>query len=125
MKTATVLGFFALLAFPALTLAQVTATISGKIEDASGAGIAGVSVALKNLETGATRPVSTNDAGDYRVSTLPIGPYEIRASKAGFKTQVRDGVNLAVGATAVVNLQLQVGDLTQEVTVNEETPVVN
>ena len=49
----------------------------------------------------------------------------MRAEKTGFKAQVRTGVNLAVGADAVVNMRLEIGDLAQEITVNEEIPVVN
>ncbi len=105
--------------------AQVTAAISGKIEDSTGAGMAGVSVTLKNLETGATRAIATNESGDFRAASLAIGPYQVRAEKTGFKAQLRTGINLAVGADAVVNLRLEVGDLAQEVTVNEEIPVVN
>jgi hypothetical protein len=87
--------------------------------------MAGVAVAVKNLETGASRSVATGESGEFRVASLPIGPYQVRAEKAGFKTELRTGVTLAVGADAVVNLRLEIGDLTQEVTVNEEIPVVN
>jgi len=116
---------FALLAISETATAQVTAAISGKIEDASGAGMGGVAVTVKNLETGATRSVATDDTGDFRALSLPIGPYQLRAEKKGFKAEVRNGVNLVVGQEAVVNLRLQIGDLAQEVVVNEETPVVN
>ena len=53
---------------------QVTASISGRIKDASGAGMSGVVVTLKSLETGATRAVTSDDMGDYRAMSLPIGP---------------------------------------------------
>lgn len=105
--------------------AQVTAAISGKIEDPSGAGIGGVAVTIKNLETGAARSVTTGDSGDFHAASLSIGPYQIRVAKTGFKTQVRTGIDLTVGADAVVRLRLELGDLAQEVTVNEEIPVVN
>ena len=105
--------------------AQVTAAISGRIEDPSGLGMRGVAVTVKNLETGATRAVTTDEAGDFRAMSLPIGPYQVTAGKAGFKTAVRNGVNLAVGQDAVVNLRLEIGDLAQEVTVTEGIPVVN
>ena len=105
--------------------AQVTAAISGRIEDSSGAAMSGVAVTLKNLETGAARSVTTDDSGNFRADSLPIGPYQLRAEKTGFKTQIRTGVNLTVGQNAVVNLRLELGDLAQEVRVNEEIPVVN
>ena len=106
-------------------LAQVNAALSGKIDDPSGAGIAGVTVTVKNLETGAARTTATAESGVYRLTSLPVGPYQIRAEKAGFQSQVRTGVTLTVGAEAVVNLRLEIGDLTQEVTVNEQVPIVN
>ena len=80
---------------------------------------------VKSLETGATRAVVTDDAGNFRAMSLPIGAYQVRAEKAGFKTQVRNGVNLVVGQEAVVNLRLEIGDLSQNVTVTEQSPVVN
>ncbi len=122
---ANLIALAALLSASPLAFSQVTASISGKIEDASGAGVSGVAVTLKNLETGATRSVTTGDGGDFRALALPIGPYQVRAEKTGFKKQLRDGVILAVGQEAVVSLHLEVGDLAQEVTVNEEVPIVN
>ncbi len=115
----------AVLSIPTSAFGQATAAISGRIEDPSGAGIRGVAVTVENLETGATRAVATDAAGDFRILSLPVGPYRVRAEKPGFKTDVRNGVNLAVGQDAVVNLRLAIGDLAQQVTVTEETSVVN
>ncbi len=64
--------------------AQVTASISGKVEDATGAAVGGASVTVKNPETGATRIVTTDEAGFYRVLSLPVGQQEVRAEKPGF-----------------------------------------
>src|SRR5207253_2431874 len=103
----------------------VTATISGKVEDASGAAVGGAIVAIKNLETGATRTVMTDDMGNYRVLSLAVGSHDVRTEKPGFRAAVRTGINLAVGQEAVVNLKLDVGELTQEVTVSAQTPLVD
>src|SRR2546425_13054794 len=105
--------------------AQVTATISGKVEDASGAAVGGAIVAVKNVETGATRTVMTDEMGNYRALSLPVGSHDVRAEKPGFRAAVRTGINLAVGQEAVVNLKLEVGELTQEVTVSSETPLAD
>ena len=105
--------------------AQVTATISGKVEDASGAAVGGAIVAVRNVETGATRTVMTDEMGNYRALSLPVGSHDVRAEKPGFRAAVRTGINLAVGQEAVVNLKLEVGELTQEVTVSLETPLVD
>src|SRR5262245_42924745 len=105
--------------------AQVTATVSGKVEDATGAAVGGASVTIKSIETGAMRSTTTDETGNYRALSLPLGLQEVRAEKQGFRAAVRTGVNLVVGQEAVVNLRLDVGQLTQEVTVSEETPLVD
>ena len=104
---------------------QVSAAISGKVEDASGAAVRGAVVTVKSLETGATRAVTTGDAGTYRVLSLPLGPQEVKAEKSGFRAIVRGGINLEVGQEAVVNLRLEVGEVVQQVVVTEDAPVVN
>ena len=114
-----------LLAIALSAYGQVTASISGRVVDASGAGIAGAAVTVENLETGAMRSAATGGEGDFRAMSLPIGPYRVRAEKPGFKTAVRNGVNLVVGQEAVVSLRLDIGELAQEVTVAGGTPVVN
>ena len=108
-----------------LVWAQVTATISGKVEDASGAAVGGAIVAVKNLETAAIRTVTTDEMGNYRLVSLPVGSQEVRAEKPGFRTTLRTGISLAVGQEAVVNLKLEVGELAQEVSVSAETPLVD
>jgi hypothetical protein len=105
--------------------AQVTAAISGTVEDSSGAMVAGATVTVKSLETGASRTAATDPSGNYTVVSLQIGPQELKAEKTGFKTAVRTGVNLVVGQKAVVNFRLELGDLVQQVTLSDETPLVN
>jgi carboxypeptidase family protein len=104
---------------------QVAGAISGRVEDATGASVGGVTVTVKSLETGATRSVTTDEGGNFRVLALPIGRQEVKAEKTGFKAAVRTGINLEVGQQAVVNLQLQVGEFAQQVVVSAEAPVVN
>ena len=120
---------FVLIATMAFSLAMqgqvVTAAISGKVEDPSGAGVSGATVTVKSLETGATRVVTTDDAGNFKSLSLPLGAQEVKAEKTGFRTQVRTGIKLEVGQQAVVNLKLEVGDFVQQVTVSEAIPVVN
>jgi Carboxypeptidase regulatory-like domain len=109
-----------------LVLAQTsTATISGVVRDTSGALIPGVSVIVKHIESGSTRTAVSNETGNYRLPLLPVGPYEISTDMPGFKPQVRRGVNLSVAQEAVVDLTLEVGGATEQVTVIEEAPLVN
>ena len=119
------LGVLVLVLHPECGWGQVTATVSGKVEDASGAAVGGATVTVKNLETGATRTVTTDETGNYRVLSLPVGSQEVRAEKAGFNSAVRTGINLAVVQEAVVNLRLEVGSVTQEITVSADTPLVD
>jgi Carboxypeptidase regulatory-like domain/TonB-dependent Receptor Plug Domain len=105
--------------------AQVNATISGKIEDQTGAAVGGATVTVKSLETGATRTVTTDETGNYRALSVPVGPQEVRAEKPGFRAAIRTGINLVVGQEAVVDLKLDVGQVAQEVTVAVDTPLVD
>ncbi len=105
--------------------AQVTAAISGKVIDASGAGIGGAAITVKSVETGAVRTTTTDNDGNYRVDALPLGATEVHAVKDGFSEQVRRGPDLVVGQDAPVNLQLAVGVKTDQINVVEVIPTVN
>lgn len=105
--------------------AQVSASISGRIKDPSDAAIPAATVRVTSLETGATRTAATDERGNYRVLSLPVGRYEVRAENAGFKAAVQTGINLVVGQEAVVNLRLEVGGVQQQITVTGESPLVN
>ncbi len=84
-------------------MAQTTATISGLVRDDTGAVIPGASVTAKNVETGITRSVSTDEQGRYQLPSLSVGPYEVQVSLSGFQTAVRSGIVLAVGEQTVAN----------------------
>src|SRR5690349_5528743 len=86
-----------------------SARISGVVRDASGALVPGVTITVKQTDNGSTRTVVTNETGAYSVPALPVGPYEITADLAGFKKEVRRGINLVIGQEAVVNLTIEVG----------------
>ena len=113
------------LTFSSLVFAQVSAAISGRVEDPAGAGVETATVTVKSLETGAVRTTTTDSMGNFQVLSLPLGAQEVKAEKQGFKAVLRTGVTLEVGQDAVVNLHLEVGDLAQAVTISEEVPVVN
>src|SRR5688572_25628940 len=91
-----------LLAFSSMGFGQLnTATISGTVADQTGAVIPGVAITVKNVETGVTRNLVTNEAGRYSAEALPVGTYEVSAALAGFQTTVRSGIELTVGRNAV------------------------
>lgn len=101
------------------------AAIEGTVSDASGAAVPGAMVTVKHLETGLTRAVDADAAGNYRIEPLPVGEYELTAEKMGFQREVRRGINLVVAQEAVLNLTLQVGSIVQQVTVTEAAPLIN
>jgi hypothetical protein len=123
-KLLSLLFFFLLTDVPCLR-AQVSASMTGVITDTSGARVPAAAVTVKNVETGSLRSTVSDDAGRYQVLALPVGEYEIRVSKAGFREQIRSGIHLAVGQEAAVDLTLQVGEVKQQVTVAAEAPMVN
>ncbi|HUA19424.1 MAG TPA: carboxypeptidase regulatory-like domain-containing protein [Bryobacteraceae bacterium] len=123
-KRAAVLGLMAA-TIGSQAWAQVSASISGTVEDASGAGVSNATVTVKSLETGATRAVTTDQSGNYRLLSLPLGAQQVTAAKPGFKEAVRSGVNLVVDENAVVNFRLEVGELPQQVTVSADVPLVD
>ena len=119
-------GALLALSFAGCTVwAQVTASVSGRVEDASGAAVAGAAVSITSLETGAARTATTDAAGTYRVLSLGVGRYEVKAEAAGFKAALQTGISLVVGQEAVVNLRLEVGAVQEQVTITGEAPLVN
>jgi hypothetical protein len=119
------LRWLAMLAAVQPVVAQVGGAISGRVEDATGAGVGGATVTVKSLETGATRIVKTVEEGYFRVPALTLGEQEIRIEKTSFKPVVRSGIHLVIGQEAVVNAQLEVGPLSQDVVVSADAPLVN
>src|SRR5215813_31290 len=75
---------------------EFSATMFGVVHDANGGVVPGVTVTAKHTESGLTRSVITNETGNYRIPALPVGAYEVTAELAGFRQDVRRGVNLVV-----------------------------
>ncbi|MGH9345557.1 MAG: carboxypeptidase-like regulatory domain-containing protein [Terriglobia bacterium] len=106
--------------------AQVTtATIYGSMTDRSGDVIPGAQVAAVNTGTNLTRTVKTNAEGEYRIELLPVGHYAVTASAMGFEKSVRQGIVLTINQTALVNVTLDVGRVSQSVGVTAAPPMVN
>lgn len=105
-------------------LAQGDSSLWGTITDVSSAGIRGATIVITNLETGTQRNLITDEAGRFNAPALPLGHYEIAASKSGFRTDRRTSISLVVGQREEVDLQLQVGDVHQTVEVPAVPTVV-
>src|SRR5690348_1491297 len=112
-----------LLAIPAS--AQVAGgTISGTVKDPSGAVVPGASITITNEATGVARNVAANTDGLYTAPNLLPGTYELKCTATGFRTEVRRGVLLTVGATQVLDVTMQVGTTGETVVVTSEVPAV-
>ena len=110
--------------FSSLAMGQTAGTISGVVQDPTGAVIPGVSLTVKNVDTGITRMLLTDEQGRYRAVNLPPASYEVEAMLAGFQSEIRRGVVLTVGQEAVVNFGLQVGQVADQVEVTGEAAAV-
>ena len=102
-----------------------TATIAGVVKDSSGAVIPGVAVSATNSETGLIRSAQTGNDGAYRFPALAVGIYNVRAEHPGFQAKVQQGLRIAVGDEALLNFTLDVGAVTETVSVTAEAPLVN
>ncbi|HKQ77726.1 MAG TPA: TonB-dependent receptor [Blastocatellia bacterium] len=102
-----------------------TATLTGHVQDARGAAILGAQVNLRNLATNQTRRVGSEADGSYRVAALPVGEYEVRVEARGFATYVNPIVTLVLGQTAALEITLQTGEMSAEVTVTEKPPALD
>src|SRR5688572_1328519 len=93
-------------------------TFNGTISDSSGAAVVGATVKVLNPETGVETTAITTDAGVYRMPSLQPSTYQITVSAPGFKTSVRQNVVLSVAQTLTVDFALEVGNLTESITVS-------
>ncbi len=98
-------------------------TIVGTVTDQSGAVLVGVKVTVTNTDTGITRTVNTDDTGNYKVLRLLPGSYSVAAETAGFKKAAVTGIVLQVNQEARYDIRMEVGEVTQEVSVSAEGAV--
>lgn len=97
----------ALLVAAAPIMAQgVSTQLGGRVLDSQGAGIAGATVVIRNAETGLTRTLQTSAEGRYLATLLPVGPYTVTVTKAGFQTASNVKVNLNLGDAAPLTIKL-------------------
>ena len=113
------------LVFSMATLgAQNVGSILGSVSDSTGAVLPGVEIELQNTDTGIVRVVLTDDEGNYRARNLSLGTYRVSASLPGFQTAVRNDVVMTIGREAVLNLQLAIGEISEQVEVTGDAPLV-
>ncbi|MGB6599258.1 MAG: TonB-dependent receptor [Candidatus Acidiferrum sp.] len=105
---------------------QYRASIQGVVTDPQGAAVSGATVTLKNLETSQTLTTTTDANGIYNFNALAASKYSLTAEKTGFTKKVLESIGVIADQANAVNLQLEVGEVTQSVTVNgDSTPLMD
>src|ERR1700730_15645958 len=102
-----------------------TGTITGTVSDPAGSVISAATVEAKNTETGVAYPAATTGTGNYSISQLPVGTYEVSVKMPGFKAYSH--TNLAIGAAVVLreDVVLQIGAAAESVTVTAEASLLS
>jgi hypothetical protein len=120
-----VLLLFTLALVPSTARAQaVTGTVLGNVVDSTGSMVPGATVTLTHTGTGFTRTVVTDSSGEYAAPSLPTGKYTVTAELSGFKKITMSNIDVGVDQRVRVNLTLQIGELTEAVTVEAASPLL-
>ncbi len=100
-------------------------SINGTVRDPKGGAVPKATVEVKEERTGLTRTVTADENGFYSILSLPAGVYTVSTAPQGFKKTVNSGVELHVSEDLVINLTLQVGQVSETIVVTGETPQVS
>jgi hypothetical protein len=109
--------FLATVSASILTAQTFRGTLLGTITDPTGALIPGVSISVKNMDTGIERMTQSNSDGAFRVPELPVGRYSVTVTMAGFTPYLAEDVDVAVAGEVTLNVALQTGSQKEEVVV--------
>ena len=122
-RRARIVGTFCLAALlsAALTWASVGGSISGLVKDPSGRVVASARVTVRQTSTGLNYQTQTNSKGFYTFPVLPVGVYELDVQAAGFSGYQRNNVTLDTNAAITLDITLDVGGVSQTVSVNDNT----
>ncbi len=115
------------LALPAISLLaqQESGTILGTVTDPQDAAVIGAQVSIRNVDTGVVKNTPVTSTGQYSVPFLVPGNYSVTASAGGFKKTIRTGIILRVADQLVIDIKLEVGTISDSVTVSASGPVVD
>ena len=118
-------ALFFLLSAPLLAQSQATTgVIEGTIVDENGEPLGGVAIVVRNTATNFSQDHTTDNRGRFRGVLLPLGPYEVVASQEGLATLRRDGLELSVGQTISLRLEMRLSTVEQEIVVTARTPLI-
>ncbi|MBZ5592507.1 MAG: TonB-dependent receptor [Acidobacteriia bacterium] len=116
--------FVALACLPVAWGQQVTATITGRITDPSGAAVANAKVTATSVERGIQYPTTTNADGYFNLQYLLVGTYNVKVENPGFQTATQSNITLQMNQVAKLDFQLQVGNVETTVEVTAAAPVL-
>jgi hypothetical protein len=120
MRKLAILAAVTLLGSVSMYAQEVSAGITGRVTDPSGSAIVGANVSAKDVDRGTDWPTTTNEDGIYAFPRIPIGRYELRVEAKGFKTNVVPAFTLEVNQRARLDIRMEVGGITETVTVSGE-----
>ncbi|HXH94810.1 MAG TPA: TonB-dependent receptor, partial [Thermoanaerobaculia bacterium] len=124
-RSLLLVAFLILILVPTLIFAQTNAgSLSGRVTDASGAGLPGVTVTATNSATGFNRSVVTESDGSYRFQSLPVGTYEVTADLAGFGAVTTRNVEINVSTDRALNVTLKQATVKEQITVTASSPLI-
>ncbi len=113
-----------LLAIGSVYAQSPTGTIAGVVTDFNGARVSGAHVIVTSQQSGLTRSLTASTGGDYSASVLPSGVYHVAAEATGFRGSERIAT-VEAGTITTVNLTLEIGEVREQVTVDDATPLIN
>ncbi len=102
-----------------------TATVDGAVRDSADAAIPEAAIRIRNVDTNTTREIATNHDGEFTLTNLPPGNYELVAERTGFRAYHKTGIVLELGQVLRENIILQVGSVSESVTVSAEVALIN
>src|ERR1700687_299414 len=105
--------------------ASTTGSINGKVSDTSGGVLPGVTVTASSASLMGVQSSVTDAGGNYRFPALPPGTYTVTFELPGFNTLKRENIQISMGFTATVNVELAVASLQETVTVTGDSPVID
>jgi len=119
-----IFAFMLVLSLAANISAQTAGEISGRVTDPAGARVPGVVITMTNVGTAGVRNTVSTGTGDYLFPDVPPGTYNIQARHEGFKVESSDGVEVNVQQSLRLDFKLQVGQVTQSVSVQSEAELL-
>ena len=112
-----------LMVLPSAQAQVPTGTLAGVVTDPAGARVAGARIDIINRSSGLTRALTTSTEGEYSAPALSPGSYQITLEAAGFR-RLEAAVSVEAGTTTTVDMELQVGEVTEKVTISDAAPMM-